>query len=60
MCKEEFKTSNVLHIGNEEFPIYLTLDTNGDLILKCEHEIPAVAYFDILMSSVQEYADKNK
>ena len=57
----KWKTKYVNHIGKEEYPIYLIVDTTNDIVsynLECELEIYAMAWYDIYEESVSEYLNE--
>ena len=58
---KKYDTGVTVNIGEDKYPIYLIIrDTDNterkyDLI--CEHEIYALAWYDVYIKAVQDYND---
>jgi hypothetical protein len=54
---KKIKTDFINKIGDNEYPIYLTIDENrtNKYDLECEYEIYALAWYDIYEKSVKKY-----
>ena len=56
---KKYDTGLAVHIGENSYPIYLIIretdDTERQYDLQCEHEIWAMAWYDIYTGAIENY-----
>ena len=58
---KKYNTGVAVHIGEDSYPIYLIIrdtdDTERRHDLQCEHEIYALAWYNIYTQAIRDYND---